>query len=124
MLYQLSYGIILFNFFGTATVSVQRDSIMILNKKSLLSKAFRDPAGIRTQDPNIKSVMLYQLSYGIITFQLFRYCYRFRLKWCKYRAINNMMQVLFVINCKACVKPLIANKLHFKYRYFTLVAGQ
>jgi hypothetical protein len=25
-----------------------------------------DPAGIRTQDPNIKSVMLYQLSYGII----------------------------------------------------------
>ena len=25
----------------------------------------RDPAGIRTQDPNIKSVMLYQLSYGI-----------------------------------------------------------
>jgi hypothetical protein len=39
---------------------------MVLNKKSLLSKAFRDPAGIRTQDPNIKSVMLYQLSYGII----------------------------------------------------------
>ena len=25
----------------------------------------RDPAGIRTQDPYIKSVMLYQLSYGI-----------------------------------------------------------
>ncbi len=25
-----------------------------------------DPAGARTQDPNIKSVMLYQLSYGII----------------------------------------------------------
>jgi hypothetical protein len=25
-----------------------------------------DPAGIRTQDPYIKSVMLYQLSYGII----------------------------------------------------------
>jgi len=24
-----------------------------------------DPAGIRTQDPYIKSVMLYQLSYGI-----------------------------------------------------------
>ncbi len=28
--------------------------------------AFCDPAGIRTQDPNIKSVMLYQLSYGIL----------------------------------------------------------
>jgi hypothetical protein len=26
---------------------------------------FGDPAGARTQDPNIKSVMLYQLSYGI-----------------------------------------------------------
>ncbi len=27
--------------------------------------AFCDPAGARTQDPYIKSVMLYQLSYGI-----------------------------------------------------------
>ena len=27
-----------------------------------------DPAGIRTQDHYIKSVMLYQLSYGIISF--------------------------------------------------------
>ena len=27
---------------------------------------FGDPAGIRTQDPYIKSVLLYQLSYGII----------------------------------------------------------
>ncbi|MEY4002679.1 MAG: hypothetical protein RIT07_721, partial [Bacteroidota bacterium] len=27
-----------------------------------------DPAGIRTQDPYIKSVLLYQLSYGIIPF--------------------------------------------------------
>jgi hypothetical protein len=27
--------------------------------------AYCDPAGIRTQDPYIKSVMLYQLSYGI-----------------------------------------------------------
>ncbi len=27
-----------------------------------------DPAGIRTQDPYIKSVMLYQLSYEIIEF--------------------------------------------------------
>ena len=26
---------------------------------------FCDPAGIRTQDPNIKSVMLYRLSYRI-----------------------------------------------------------
>ncbi len=28
---------------------------------------FCDPAGIRTQDPNIKSVMLYRLSYRIIS---------------------------------------------------------
>ena len=27
--------------------------------------AFCDPAGTRTQDPNIKSVMLYRLSYEI-----------------------------------------------------------
>ena len=26
---------------------------------------FCDPSGARTQDPNIKSVVLYQLSYGI-----------------------------------------------------------
>ena len=37
-----------------------------LNAKRRTKCAFRDPAGIRTQDPNIKSVMLYQLSYGII----------------------------------------------------------
>jgi hypothetical protein len=29
--------------------------------------ALSDPAGIRTQDPYIKSVMLYRLSYGIIS---------------------------------------------------------
>ena len=32
--------------------------------------AFCDPAGTRTQDPYIKSVLLYQLSYGIISFSL------------------------------------------------------
>ncbi len=36
-------------------------------KTAALYKAavLRDPAGARTQDPNIKSVVLYQLSYGI-----------------------------------------------------------
>ncbi len=34
-------------------------------KKAGLMTCFCDPAGARTQDPNIKSVMLYQLSYGI-----------------------------------------------------------
>jgi hypothetical protein len=34
-----------------------------------------DPAGTRTQDPNIKSVVLYQLSYGIIqTLDVFWEC--------------------------------------------------
>ena len=32
----------------------------------MLFEAHCDPAGIRTQDPYIKSVMLYQLSYEII----------------------------------------------------------
>ena len=45
-------------------------------QKSLLSRSLEDlflaldvlgdPAGARTQDPNIKSVVLYQLSYWII----------------------------------------------------------
>ncbi len=36
-------------------------------KTAALFKAavLRDPAGARTQDPNIKSVVLYQLSYGL-----------------------------------------------------------
>ena len=36
-------------------------------KTTALFKAavLRDPAGARIQDPNIKSVVLYQLSYGI-----------------------------------------------------------
>ena len=36
-------------------------------KPSVLKEGFVfcDPAGTRTQDPNIKSVVLYQLSYGI-----------------------------------------------------------
>ena len=47
-----------------------------------------DPAGTRTQDPNIKSVMLYQLSYEIGFKPL-------RLKWCKYRTIEFGVQGLF-----------------------------
>ena len=47
-----------------------------------------DPAGTRTQDPNIKSVMLYQLSYEIGLKP-------FRLKWRKYRIIELGVQALF-----------------------------
>ena len=50
---------------------------MTINKKPLKHNVravfyfvFCDPAGTRTQDPYIKSVMLYQLSYGIIPFIL------------------------------------------------------
>jgi hypothetical protein len=34
---------------------------------------FCDPAGIRTQDPYIKSVLLYQLSYRIIFYLLLQF---------------------------------------------------
>ena len=34
---------------------------------SFQGSLFCDPAGIRTQDPYIKSVMLYQLSYEILS---------------------------------------------------------
>lgn len=36
------------------------------NRKAPAEGLFGDPAGARTQDPYIKSVMLYQLSYGIV----------------------------------------------------------
>jgi hypothetical protein len=35
-----------------------------------IKKTTCDPAGIRTQDPYIKSVLLYRLSYGIIKLAL------------------------------------------------------
>lgn len=35
-----------------------------LNERLFFSKS--DPVGTRTQDPYIKSVLLYQLSYGIV----------------------------------------------------------
>ena len=38
-----------------------------LHCKWLFNKT-RDPAGARTQDPNIKSVVLYLLSYGIVLY--------------------------------------------------------
>ena len=38
---------------------------MIQDVSPSFGLVFRDPAGARTQDPNIKSVVLYQLSYGI-----------------------------------------------------------
>ena len=37
----------------------------LLKEKPRLSPRLCDPAGARTQDPNIKSVVLYQLSYRI-----------------------------------------------------------
>ena len=42
-----------------------------LNKKSTSLRCFdqSDPAGIRTQGPYIKSVLLYQLSYRICRFE-------------------------------------------------------
>ncbi len=58
--------------------SVQKESrtptpVRALPPQSSVSTNFTtwtlcDPAGIRTQDPYIKSVLLYQLSYGIVIF--------------------------------------------------------
>ena len=46
-----------------------RPHIILLNEKSRDTSRLHscDPVGTRTQDPYIKSVLLYQLSYGIIT---------------------------------------------------------
>lgn len=51
-----------------STLRCVRDELLArwLNGKSPgLRRGFRDPAGARTQDPDIKSVVLYQLSYRI-----------------------------------------------------------
>jgi hypothetical protein len=40
----------------------------VQKKPHISVKLSCDPAGIRTQDPYIKSVLLYQLSYGILLF--------------------------------------------------------
>ena len=42
------------------------DIVGVVHLLSISVQRFCDPAGARTQDPNIKSVVLYQLSYGII----------------------------------------------------------
>ena len=56
--------------------SCRRLNIMSKKKPPSRGRFFSDPAGIRTQDPYIKSVLLYQLSYGIR---------RFFKSVCKYR---------------------------------------
>jgi hypothetical protein len=69
MLYRLSYGIKI-----TAHIishrrltNIYEDFQSFKIKAFLRGRLWSDPAGTRTQDPNIKSVMLYRLSYGIIT---------------------------------------------------------
>ena len=41
------------------------DIVGVIHLLSISVQRFCDPAGARTQDPNIESVVLYQLSYGI-----------------------------------------------------------
>ena len=43
---------------------------IIKKEAKQLLNLFCDPAGIRTQDPYIKSVMLYQLSYRVVAMKL------------------------------------------------------
>ena len=42
----------------------------ISDNRLIIRDFFRDPAGARTRDPNIKSVVLYRLSYRINAFQV------------------------------------------------------
>lgn len=46
--------------------------------------SLRDPAGARTQDPYIKSVLLYQLSYRVLIFEGCKYSRRFYRIKCFY----------------------------------------
>lgn len=49
------------------TSPVDKDHLYPLKKPPKIEWLVCDSAGTRTQDPNIKSVMLYRLSYGIIS---------------------------------------------------------
>ncbi len=61
------YAIITCSFWEIAerTTQIIINAIEYTLKKRSFFAALCDPAGARTQDPNIKSVVLYQLSYGI-----------------------------------------------------------
>ena len=48
--------------YKSVSLKIRKPKLLI---GSCLGFLFCDPAGIRTQDPYIKSVMLYQLSYEI-----------------------------------------------------------
>ena len=62
-----------------------------------LSCPICDPAGIRTQDHYIKSVMLYQLSYGIKVLLNFTLNVSV-LKWCKYKDVIHILQLNIAYN--------------------------
>ncbi len=47
---------------GECVTNRQASIFKKAKKDTLTSALFRDPLGARTQDPNIKSVVLYQLS--------------------------------------------------------------
>ena len=47
---------------GKCVTNRQASIFKKAKKDTLTSALFRDPLGARTQDPNIKSVVLYQLS--------------------------------------------------------------
>ena len=55
---------------GLVIVSMKRFDLQVKeplgessnNRKEVTETSFCDPLGVRTQDPNIKSVVLYQLS--------------------------------------------------------------
>ena len=56
----------IFFYLQTTDKEIVRIDLEIKNPRRFLGLMFGDPAGIRTQDPYIKSVMLYQLSYEIV----------------------------------------------------------
>jgi hypothetical protein len=65
---------------------------MLKTKKAPSEALFCDPAGIRTQDPYIKSVLLYQLSYRIE--KCVGLANAFSVIACKSRTHNRIMQVV------------------------------
>ena len=68
----------------------------IPNRSKPIRDCFRDPAGARTQDPNIKSVVRYLLSYRVIAIFAAAKVLLFSLSW------------LFSRNFFSFIKPALA----------------
>ncbi len=85
-----------------------------------MSRCSSDPAGARTQDPNIKSVVLYQLSYGIgfeganiHRFSIFQSRFEVMIK--KLHSFDRLYIVGYMGSGKSTIAKELSNELKCNY---------